>query len=64
MILDERDMIMSMGTRHSPGFHQRHGTPEGETIGFQNDWIHVTGKGVDLLLVKYGIPPESSDPYR
>jgi len=99
MILDKRELIMSIGTRHSsamvvdrprgdgtyltmcfqtpffvqtdgglkkgvpgdcivhsPDFHQRHGTLEGESIGFQNDWIHTMGTGVDLLLVKYGVP--------
>jgi AraC-like DNA-binding protein len=99
MTLDNRNMIMSIGTRHNPGhlverprgdgtyltmcfqtpffiltdegiqrgepgdcivhstdFHHRHGTPEGESIGFQNDWIHVRGQGVDLVLMKYGVP--------
>ncbi|HTG71421.1 MAG TPA: AraC family transcriptional regulator [Candidatus Udaeobacter sp.] len=41
---------------HDPGFPQYHGTPEGMSDGFRNDWIHFTGDDVPGLAKRYDVP--------
>lgn len=41
---------------HDPAFPQFHGTINGMSEGFRNDWMHLSGMGVNKLLVDYGLP--------
>jgi AraC family transcriptional regulator, arabinose operon regulatory protein len=41
---------------HEPTFPELHGTGEGMSEGFRNDWIHLDGKDVLKLIEEYDIP--------
>lgn len=47
-ICSEGDMIL-----HSPGFPQ---WCRGLGCGFINDWIHINGKDIEKIILKYNIP--------
>jgi len=44
---------------HDPLFDQLHGTPEGMSEGFRNDWIHLRGSGIMKLAERYDLPMNS-----
>lgn len=41
---------------HTPHFAQYHGTPQNQSHGFRNDWLHMSGGSITELVGKYDLP--------